>query len=160
MNFSNKFMFCGYLQRLLNFETQFCASLPFAPLTQAQFAIPLLRHRLGPTGALNEYFNYILIRRLPVVLEESICVVLFFSSEVNTHCSAGYPIFQCALKHSKMVKYLFFFSVANINTCICIIHFFVVVFVQLKKMSETYMHQKKTPQKTANDTNTEYMYGE
>ncbi|XP_050056454.1 uncharacterized protein LOC126549949 isoform X3 [Aphis gossypii] len=47
---------------------------------------------------------------------------------VNTHCSAGFPLFQCALKHSKM----------------------------LQDVAKNYMIQKQADIEAMNNTNLEY----
>ncbi|VVC25280.1 Pheromone/general odorant binding protein [Cinara cedri] len=81
-------------------------------------------------GKWNEekYWEIIKLLEVPEWKEQGEIIGKNCVDKVNTHCSAGYPIFQCAMKHSKMFQ----------------------------SMSEGYLKHKQANLEAANNTNIEY----
>ncbi|KAF0760001.1 Uncharacterized protein FWK35_00018006, partial [Aphis craccivora] len=65
---------------------------------------------------------------VPEWRQEAEVIGKYCRDQVNTHCSAGFPLFQCALKHSKM----------------------------LQNIAKNYMIQKQADIEAMNNTNLEY----
>ncbi|XP_015372998.1 PREDICTED: uncharacterized protein LOC107168191 [Diuraphis noxia] len=134
----NGFLTCSS-QLGLNIET--CSDLldPNLNSTDVKYdgckcILPCISKKLGimntDDGKWNEKRYWEIIEMIKVLewKQEAEVIGNNCKDSVNTHCSAGYPLFQCALKHSKM----------------------------LQDMAKTHMIQKQAIIEAMNSTNAEY----